>query len=112
MQPVHFKGAIEISKPADMTDEQCMSVWANYGFGKLHQIITMKESGGVEVIPPVYAGVDTQDFPFYLTAWKPSYEDLQAFNRGEPVYIKTLSKGLPPMSVFTLDENGNCNDAG
>lgn len=112
MQPVNFEGATEIRKPNDMTDEQCMSVWAKYGFGKLFQIIQMKEGGGVNVIPPLYAGIDTENFPYYLTAWKPSYEDLQALNRGEPVYIKTLSKGLPPMAVFTLDENGNCNDAG
>lgn len=112
MHPVSFEGSVEIRKPSDMTDEQCMSVWARYGFGKLHQIVSLKESNAVDVIPPVYAGVDTQDYPFYLTAWKPSYEDLQALNRGEPIYIKTLSKGLPPMSVFTVDENGKCNDAG
>ena len=111
MTPVSFKGSVEIKKPNDMTDEQCMSVWAKFGFGKLHQIIKLKE-GDIDVVPPLYAGVDTENFPFYLTAWKPSYEDLQALNRGEPVYIKTLSKGLPPMSVFTVDENGNCNDPG
>lgn len=113
MQPVNFEGAVEIKKPEDMTDEQCMSVWAKYGFGKLHEIITLKNGGvEVEIVPPIYAGIDTENFPFYLTAWKPSYEDLQAINRGEPIYIKTLSKGLPPMAVFTLDENKNCNDAG
>lgn len=112
MTPVSFKGAVEIKKPNDMTDEQCMSVWAKYGFGKLLQIIKLKQQEGIEVVPPVYAGVDAEDFPFYLTAWKPSYEDLQALNSGEPVYIKTLSRALPPMSVFTIDENGNCNDPG
>jgi len=29
MQPINFPGAIEIKKPNDMTDEQCMSVWAS-----------------------------------------------------------------------------------
>jgi hypothetical protein len=87
MQPVYFEGSTEIKKPADMTDEQCMSTWAA-------------------------AGIDEANFPFFLTAWKPSYEDLQALNRGEPVYIKTVTTRLPPMAVFTLDENGNCNDAG
>jgi hypothetical protein len=111
MTPITFEGAVEIKKPNDMTDEECMSVWAQYGFGKLHQIINLK-NGGVNVVPPLYAGVDTQGFPFYLTKWQPSYEDLQALNRGEGVFIKTLSKSLPPMSVFTIDENGNCNDAG
>lgn len=44
-----------------------------------------------------------------MTAWKPNKEDLEALNRGEPIYIKIIGKGLPPISVFTLDENGNGN---
>ena len=90
-----------------MTDEECISVWAKFGFGKLYQIIDSKG-----YMPHVAAGIDTDQHPYYLTAWKPSYEDLQALNRGEPIYIKTLSKQLPPMAIFTVDENGNCNDAG
>lgn len=112
MHPVYFQGSVEIKKPNDMTDEQCFSIWAKQGFGKLFQIINLKQSEGIEIVPPLYAGVDIENFPYYLTAWKPSYEDLQALNRGEPIYIKTLSNALPPMSVFTVDENGNCNDAG
>lgn len=87
-----------------MTDEQCMSAWAKFGFGKLFQLI---QSGGT--IAHVTAGTDADNYPYYLTAWKPSYEDLQALNRGEPVYVKTLSRQLPPMSLFTLDEDGNGN---
>ena len=110
MQPVSFPGATEIKKPNDMTDEQCFSVWAKYGFGKLHELIELKK-GGVEVVPPIYAGVDTENFPFYLTAWQPSYEDLQALNAGRPIFIKTVSTRLPPMAVFTIDEEGKSNDA-
>jgi hypothetical protein len=112
MQPVSFEGATEIKKPSDMTDEECMSVWAKFGFGKLFEIIQAKQSGFNILIPGIIAGVDTQGFPYYLTAWKPSYEDLQALNKGEPIYIKTVSRSLPPMAVYTVDENGNCNDAG
>ncbi len=86
MQPISFEGAIEIKKPNDMTDEECMSVWA-------------------------YRGVDELGYPFFMEAWKPSYEDLQSLNRGEPIYIKIYSNGLPPISVFTVDEDGNHNDA-
>lgn len=109
MQPIEFPGSTEIKKPENMTDEECMSVWARFGFGKLYQII---QSNGIATIPHVAAGVDTDQYPYYVTAWKPSYEDLQALNRGEPIYIRTLSKGLPPMAVYTIDENGECNDAG
>lgn len=87
MQPVEFPGSREIKKPADMTDEQCMSIWATNG-------------------------IDQDGYYFWVTAWKPSYEDLQALNRGEPIYIKSLSRGLVPMALFTLDENGEHNDAG
>jgi hypothetical protein len=84
MIPIEFEGSTEIKKPVDMTDEQCSSIWAQ-------------------------RGIDGDDFPFFLTAWKPSYEDLQALNRGEPVYVKTISLGLPPMFLFTVDENNQIN---
>lgn len=108
MHPVSFPGSVEVRKPESMTDEQCMSVWAKMGFGKLFELCKVSEN----IIVSVHAGVDQEEYPFFLTAWKPSYEDLKAFNRGGELYIKTLSRTLPPMSVFTLDENDNCNDAG
>lgn len=107
MHPVFFEGAVEIKKPEDMTDEQCLSAWTKFGFDKLHKVI---EGNGMIKIPPgLYAGVDQENFPFYLTAWQPNKEDLEALNAGRPIYIKTLSKGLPPMAVFTLDENYKAN---
>jgi hypothetical protein len=109
MQPVSFSGSSEIKKPASMTDEQCMSVWAKRGFIELTNIMEEME---LRTIPPHDINFDEgTKCIYFLTAWKPSYEDLQALNRGEPIYIKTLSEGLPPMAVYTFDENGNCNDA-
>lgn len=84
MQPVEFPGSVEIKKPANMTDEECHSLY------------------GV-------AGVDAAGYPYYMTAWKPSYEDLKAINRGEPIYVKVISRSLPPMALFTLDENNEGN---
>ncbi len=84
MHPVYFEGAVEVGKPENMTDDECMGRWAT-------------------------AGIDVNNYPYYMTAWKPSYEDLQALNRGEPVYVKILSKYLPPMALFTLDENNQGN---
>lgn len=107
MQPVYFEGATEIGKPKEMTDEQCMSIWAKRGFENLLRLIVAHRFGP----PAVYMGDDAEQLSFYLTAWKPSYEDLQALNSGEPVYIKTIADNLPPMAVFTLDENGQSNDA-
>lgn len=86
MNPVEFEGSRMIGKPKEMTDEQCFGI-------------------------PAADAVDQSGFHFWITAWKPSYEDLQALNRGEPVYVKTLSVGLPPMLLFTLNEKGQANDA-
>lgn len=86
MNPAPFEGSRDIGKPADMTDEQCFSI-------------------------PAFSGIDDAGFPFWLTKWMPSYEDLRALNNGEGFYIKSTSLQLIPMAVFTLDENGKCNDA-
>jgi hypothetical protein len=88
MQPISFPGAIEIKKPPSMTDEECMSTWA---------LIHVN---------------DKQEVTHFTQCWKPSYEDLQALNRGEGVYIQIMYPRLPPIAVFTIDENGNANDAG
>lgn len=87
MQSVFFEGAEEIKRPDNLTDEQCSSVWA-------------------------FQGVDVGGYEFWVEAWKPSYEDIQAINRGEPIFMKILSKGLPPVLLFTIDENGESNDTG
>jgi hypothetical protein len=106
MMPVHFEGATEIKKPADMTDEQCTSIWAKCGINILKRIFNKS----VAPVPPaIYESIDSENFPFFLTAWKPNKEDLEALNRGEPIYVKTVSHGLPPMALFTLDENGEAN---
>jgi len=88
MQPIEFHGSVEIKKPPSMTDEECFSVWA-----AIHTDPTGNVTG-------------------FTTCWKPSYEDLQAMNKGGGVYIHSLSQRLVPMAVFTLDENGVGNDAG
>lgn len=107
MHPVTFEGAVEVKKPENMTDEECMSVWAKFGWDRLWKLFQLK---GMGVIPPaLYAGIDADNFPYYMTAWKPNKEDIEAINKGLPVYIKTLSRQLPPMAVFTLNENNEPN---
>lgn len=107
MHPVYFEGAYEVGKPKDMTDEQCMSAWAQFGFGKLFQLGKIQQSESV--IASIYSGEDANNYPFYMTAWQPNKEDLEALNAGRPVYVKVICKGLPPMALFTLDENNQPN---
>lgn len=77
MTPVAFEGSVQINPP----------------------------EGAPDNIFPIHAvmDIDMAGLPFFLTAWKPSYEDLQALNRGEPVYVKVLGGGLNPMTLFTED---------
>lgn len=86
MQPINFPGAQVVGKPPSMTDEECMSVYA-------------------------MAMIDASGFGCFLECWKPSYEDIQAINRGEPIWIRIFSTGIPPISIYTMNEKGECNDA-
>lgn len=83
MQPINFPGAREVGKPETMTDEQCFSVWAH----------TQDHN---------YTGSDGKQYTdrVWTEAWKPNKEDIQAINRGEPIYIQIHSFGLPPIAVF------------
>lgn len=87
MQPYNFPGSVKISPLKGVTNEKYLETWAAAG----------KDSYGNECI---------------VVAWKPSYEDLQALNRGEPVYINITGQVLPSMTVFTLNEDGYSNDPG
>lgn len=80
MLPIDFEGTnITLGKPANMTDEQCMSVKAYYG-------------------------LDADSLPFYLTAWQPNREDIEAINAGRPIMLKVCGS-MPPVSIYTYDKN-------
>ena len=86
MLPIDFEGTnITLGKPADMTDEECSSVRA-------------------------YRGNDNNGFPFFLLAFQPSYEDIQAINAGRPIMLKVVSARMPPVAMYTYDQNFNSNE--
>lgn len=85
MSPIEFEGSRMIGKPNDMADEECFAM-------------------------PIYQSVDSAGYPFFLECWKPNYKDMQAIARGEPIWIKVIALGLPPISVFTMDVEGNINE--
>lgn len=85
MQPIAFPGSAVIKKPPSMTDEECSSAWA---------IIHRDEHG---------------EITGFTTCWKPNYEDLQALNKGEGIYVHFPGSRLAPMSLFTLDDTGKAN---
>lgn len=95
MHPTNFEGAKLISKPENVKDEDCFSMWA---------------------MPVDYTstGEDGNQYVsrMWVEMWQPSKEDIEAINAGRPIILQIHSTGLPPVAVFTLDENGNSNDAG
>ena len=88
MQPVKFPGSVEI-KPLS-------------GIHKKDDYMIVHAANGK----------DRYGNDCIVTAWKPSYEDLQAINRGDPIYINVTGRDLPSMNVFTLNEDGYSNDPG
>lgn len=101
MLAIQFEGSREIGKPKNMTDEECSGLPIMQAF-----------SPKPEELPEfAFAGVTTggPPYPFTLTAWKPSKEDLEALNRGEPIWVRFLSHIVFPMSLFTMDEQGQIN---
>lgn len=95
MMPVDFQGSnLDLNKPPEMTEEECQSVRAYKG--------TTPERA--------YKAVeDGTDYPFILTAWMPSKEDLEALNAGRPLWLRVLSFKHPPVALFTLDANEQIN---
>lgn len=85
MHPIKFEGAnIDLAKPEEMTDEQCFSL-------------------------PAEKNIDSQGFPYFLTAWMPNKEDLEALNAGRPLFLKVIGQGHPPVALFTVDDQGEGN---
>lgn len=85
MLPIDFEGAnITLGKPKGWTDEQCMTIKAA-------------------------RGIDETGHGFFLTAWQPSKEDIEAINAGRPIWLKIVSDGFPPVALLTFDENNEVN---
>lgn len=85
MMPIDFPGAnLTLTKPENMTDEQCMSIKA-------------------------YQDIDQDGFAFILTLWQPSKDDIDAINAGQPICVKVMSAGFAPMAIFTVNQNGEAN---
>jgi len=85
MLPIDFEGTNTVfNKPADMTDEQCSSIRA-------------------------FVGNNVENTPVILTAWQPNKEDIEAINAGRPVMLLVTGKSLPPVLLYTYDENYETN---
>jgi len=77
MLPIDFKEAnFTFAKPEGWTDEQCSDL-------------------------RVWKGNDTEGMPLIISAWKPSKEDLEALNNGQPLFLSVYGSGMPPVSIFT-----------
>lgn len=87
MLPTHFPGCNRrFEKPGSMKDEECSALDA----------FVFKDESTDTVITRTY--------------WMPSKEDIEAIVAGRGIVLDILlSGGMPPVSLWTLDENGNIN---
>lgn len=85
MLAIPFDGSRPIAKPGSMTDEECSSLEILQGFTSLEK------------------------WPFTLSLWKPSREDLEALNRGDGIWVRVLSHTVHPISLFTTNAEGEIN---
>lgn len=93
MHPIQFEGARVIGKPQNMTDEQCYSLYAT--------------SNDYE-----FTGEDGKRYQarYWTEMWQPSKEDIEAIIAGQPIILQIHSVGLPPVALFTIDQDGNPNN--
>lgn len=81
MLPVDFPNRnLVYTKPEGWTDDQCMDLCVHKGVQPL-------EGGSVS--------------PVIISCWQPSKEDIEAINRGEPIYMGVLSAAQPPIWLTT-----------
>lgn len=95
-----FMNALESINPELLRFEGMAEVLKTFFNATLQQVRPVHFFG-----VPAYHFVDQDNFPQWLTVWKPCKEDLEALNRGGAVALKSLSEYLVPMALYTLDEN-------
>lgn len=87
MRPIDFEGSnATYGKPKEMTGEECMPVSA---------FEIKNEKGHVLQV---------------RTVWQPNKEDIEAINAGRPIVLSVWGAGMPPVLLFTCDENGQINE--
>ncbi|WP_153846306.1 hypothetical protein [Sphingobacterium paramultivorum] len=85
MRPIYFAGANTIfNKPESMDDRECLPISA-------------------------YVGENENGMPHINTVWQPSKEDIEAITSGRPIVLSILGTSLPPLSLWTCDEEGQPN---
>ena len=85
MKGTDFEGStFNLVKPEDMTEEQCYSM-------------------------PATSGTTSDGYPYILVAFKPSPEDIKAMLDGGSVFMRVLGQQFAPVSLFTIDTEGNVN---
>lgn len=100
MLAANFEGAREIQKPPSMTDEECSGLPILQAYSPKGEELPDFAMAGVTAGPP---------YPFTLSYWMPSKEDLDAMNAGRGIWVRFLSHIVFPMGLFTLNEAGEIN---
>ena len=87
MRAIDFpESNITFGKPESMTDEECYPVSAYMG------------------------GTGAGETPYINTVCQPNKEDIEAIIAGRPIILSITGYSMPPVSLFTCDENGKPNE--
>lgn len=57
----------------------------------------------------VYVGKDESGRSYINSVWQPNKEDIEAIIAGRPVVLSICGASMPPVMLFTYDEEGNIN---
>lgn len=92
--PIDFPQAnVTFQKPEGWTDEECMPLRCCLVKSQL------EEEGKV---------ITRQNI---ISCWQPNKDDVDAINRGEPIFLHLTSNIMPPVWLYTYNEKGEINES-
>jgi hypothetical protein len=54
---------------------------------------------------PALATTDDNGYRCIVSAWQPSEADKAAIAAGQPIFLKIVGEGMPPVCLFTITDN-------
>lgn len=58
---------------------------------------------------PALRTVDDNGHHVIVSAWQPSEADKAAIAAGNPLFLKIVGQGMPPVALFTIGDAGEVN---
>lgn len=95
--PDHY---VALGKPADWNDEDCSSLCirrvgatGDMFYEPAARIVNNQLASGASV------------YPAYMSEWRPSAEELELLNKGEPIRMLVSGNVLPPVALWVRGQS-------